>query len=70
MSNIAITLNRFTLNFQFRDFLLNYYQPGKLGQQGGEVELEGPGQLGWQGRAVEGHTWWPGRLDQPGRNFN
>ena len=26
--------------------------PGRLGQQGGVVELEGPGQLGKQGRAV------------------
>ena len=67
MSNIAITLNRFTLNFQFRDFLLNYYQPGKLGQQGGVVELEGPGQLGI---AVEWHALWPGRMDQQGKNFN
>ena len=44
--------------------------PGRLGQHGGVMELEGPGQLGQQGIAVERHVWWPGRLDQQGRNFN
>ena len=39
-------------------------------EKGRVVELEGPGLLGQQGRAVEPHTWWPGRLDQQSRNFN
>ena len=44
--------------------------PGRLGQQGGVVELEEPRRLSQQCRAIDPQDWWPGRLGQQDRHFN